>query len=139
MTTKLESDFSLLWDKEAEKHPAYPSFLKEMDGRAYGEEPLNNAWAWFKNGWDYNEATQSEKEDHGSPLLQSSLNALKKISQAPVPRQSLNPGIVNRLKRESLVESVHLPSPYKTIKGNVEHLRITVAGIEKITNQAAKK
>ncbi len=48
----LSSDLSLLRDGSAEKHPAYLAFCRQMRGRAYGEEPLNQAWAFFKKGWE---------------------------------------------------------------------------------------
>lgn len=62
------------------------------------------------------------------PLNKSALVALVDICGSPKPRQEFNPGIVNRLLREALVESVPLPSPYHTVKGDVMYLRITEAG-----------
>ena len=64
------------------------------------------------------------------PLSKTALDVLAGIAVAPVPRQVVNPGVVNRLTREHLVEVVDLPSPYKTVRGTVEHLRITPAGRE---------
>lgn len=46
-----ESDFSLLRDKNAAEHEGYDAFLTAMKGKLYGEEPLNDAWEWFKVGW----------------------------------------------------------------------------------------
>lgn len=63
------------------------------------------------------------------PLSEHALSELKDIAQTPVPRSSVNPGVVNRLLRESLVEEVSLPSPFKAHKGAaVAHLQITTAG-----------
>ncbi len=63
------------------------------------------------------------------PLSPSALHALAEIARAPVPRQEVNPGVADRLEREDLVEVVDLPSPHKTVKGTVRHLRITAAGL----------
>jgi hypothetical protein len=49
--TEPTSDLSLLPDK-AHTHAAYASFVKEMQGRQYGDEALNDAWLWFATGWD---------------------------------------------------------------------------------------
>lgn len=59
---KLESDLSLLYDEDAVDHPAYPSFVRQMEGREYGEDPLNEAWEWFRAGWDAHIARQLERE-----------------------------------------------------------------------------
>lgn len=40
-----------LRDPDAEKHTAYPAFCRQMLGRVYGDEPLNQAWDSFKKGW----------------------------------------------------------------------------------------
>lgn len=67
------------------------------------------------------------------PLSTHALAELRDIAASPVPRQSVNPGVVNRLQREDLVESVDLPSPFKVHKGaSIEHLRITSAGLQAI-------
>lgn len=50
--TELKNDLSLIEDPNAKEHPAYPAFCKEMEGRAYDSEPLNDAWVWFRDGWD---------------------------------------------------------------------------------------
>lgn len=62
------------------------------------------------------------------PLTSSARAALRRILDGPVPCQELNSGVVDRLLRGSLVEAVDLPSPYKTKKGSVRHLRILDAG-----------
>lgn len=50
-SAELSSDLSLLRDTHAKLHPAYQAFCRQMRGRAYGAEPLNQAWAFFKQGW----------------------------------------------------------------------------------------
>ena len=63
------------------------------------------------------------------PLTPHATGVLREISQAPQPQQAVNPGVVNRLLRESLVELVQLPSPYKKHKGSeIAFLQITAAG-----------
>lgn len=63
------------------------------------------------------------------PLSVHAREELRDIAMSPVPRQAVNPGVANRLLREALVESVALPSPFKTHKGGkIEHLQITQAG-----------
>ncbi len=51
-SSNLSSDFGLLTEKDADKHAAFPVFKKEMEGKAYGHEALNDAWQWFKRGWE---------------------------------------------------------------------------------------
>ncbi len=63
----------------------------------------------------------------------TAIQTLRDLSGRPAPPQSVNPGLANRLERESLVEEVALPSPYATHKGrNISHLKITAAGIERL-------
>lgn len=63
------------------------------------------------------------------PLTSHAKAELLDISKKPVPRSAVNPGVANRLLRESLVEVVMMLSPFKSHKGaEVEHLRITEAG-----------
>ncbi len=63
------------------------------------------------------------------PLSAHALEELRHIAQAPLPRSSVNPGVVNKLLSEKLVSSVQLPSPFKVHKGgNCEHLEITDLG-----------
>lgn len=62
------------------------------------------------------------------PLSEKAKDALRGLLAHPQPSQEYNPGVVNRLLREALVELVDLPSPYRTRKGNVSHLQITEAG-----------
>lgn len=63
------------------------------------------------------------------PLSDHARAELKDMRNKPVPRNSVNPGVSARLLRDALVESVQLPSPFKTHKGAlIEHLQITEAG-----------
>lgn len=63
------------------------------------------------------------------PLTHHALSELRLIVAHPVPSQDVNPGVVNRLLREALVECVQLPSPFKSHKGRlIEHLKATEAG-----------
>jgi hypothetical protein len=64
------------------------------------------------------------------PLSDHARVKLQLIADCPIPRQSVNPGVANRLLREGLVISTMLPSPFKTHKGQkIEHLRITEKGL----------
>lgn len=59
------------------------------------------------------------------PLSRHAMAVLEKLEAGPVPRQSINPGVCNRLLREQLVEEVQLPSPFKTHRGRlIPHLRL---------------
>lgn len=63
------------------------------------------------------------------PLSDHAKEMLRRIADAPIPRAEVNPGVVNRLLRDSLVEVVMLPSPYKTHGGRlIEYLKIVYAG-----------
>ena len=65
------------------------------------------------------------------PLSNYATEELRAIAAAPRVRCSINPGVVNRLMRENLVEPVELPSPFKThLGGNASYLQITDAGRE---------
>lgn len=63
------------------------------------------------------------------PLSAFALGKLRDISKLSVLRATVNPGVVDRLMRESLVEIVQAASPYKAHKGaHIDYLRITDAG-----------
>jgi hypothetical protein len=63
------------------------------------------------------------------PLSVHALQVLSAIANTPMPRQTVNPGVANRLLRESLVETQELASPFKAHKGGTcEFLCITEAG-----------
>lgn len=53
MTRQLASDFTLITNEhpEAEKHPAWTSFMKALDGHEIGGEALSDAWWFFRTGW----------------------------------------------------------------------------------------
>lgn len=62
-------------------------------------------------------------------LSAHAMAALRDIASKPLPRQSVNPGVANRLLRDGLVESVQISSPFTTHNGrSIEHLHITDAG-----------
>ena len=68
------------------------------------------------------------------PLSPLAAEELRRINNRPRPRQQINPGVVNRLLREVLVEVVLLPSPYAIHKGGlIDHLQITAQGKQKCT------
>jgi len=56
------------------------------------------------------------------PLSEHALRVLRRIEGAPVPRYLINPGVRDRLLRESLVEE-HMPQNSKHV-----HFAITDAG-----------
>lgn len=61
-------------------------------------------------------------------LSPMALAALGSLAVGPFPRQTFNPGIVNRLEREAFVEEYDMPNPYRTKAKTVRGLRITEAG-----------
>jgi len=63
------------------------------------------------------------------PLTDHAIGALRKLRAGPLPRQSLNPGIVDRLLREALIELEDGPSPYKTKPGTRQYAKITPGGL----------
>lgn len=50
--TVLFSDFTSLRDKHASQHPGFAAFTRALLGRALGGEALDDAWTWFKAGWN---------------------------------------------------------------------------------------
>ena len=67
------------------------------------------------------------------PLSAHAIAELRNIARSPEPTVGVNPGVINRLMRENLVEIVLLPSPFKTHKGRpANHLKITDAGRERL-------
>lgn len=46
-----KSEYGLITDFDCWKHPAWSSFTDLMEGREYGFEALNQAWAFYKAGW----------------------------------------------------------------------------------------
>lgn len=53
---------------------------------------------------------------------------LKSLGAGPLPQQSINPGVINRLLRETLIELIDGPSPYRTKPGIRSYAHITDAG-----------
>lgn len=49
---ELSSDFSMIQDSYAAQHPAWHAFKRQMIGRVYSRRHLNDAWGWFKIGWE---------------------------------------------------------------------------------------
>lgn len=50
----MKSDFTHItlskpWERS---HPAWDAFKEEMDGCGYGFDELNQAWHFFKSGWE---------------------------------------------------------------------------------------
>lgn len=62
------------------------------------------------------------------PLTDHARAALRRLRAGPLPRQEFNPGVINRLLREDLIECRMGPSPYKTRIGEREYAHITDAG-----------
>ena len=47
-----EEIYELLWQDDPYNHPAWPSFKEEMKDKRYGREPLNQAWWFYRIGWE---------------------------------------------------------------------------------------
>lgn len=70
------------------------------------------------------------------PLSAHAMSVLRDLSEQPIPKQEINPGVINRLLRERLAELVHLPSPYKKHNGGTcMHLKITEQGLRTLKHQ----
>lgn len=69
------------------------------------------------------------------PLTPAAYTVLTRLAEAPLPKPEVNPGVVNRLEREALIELVNLPSPYKSKPGLYLHLKITPAGLAALSNR----
>ena len=41
-----------IWQVNPEKHPSWSAFVTEMRNKSYGTESLNQAWYFFRTGWD---------------------------------------------------------------------------------------
>ncbi len=67
------------------------------------------------------------------PLSSAGFATLRSLRHRLIPTQEVNPGLVNRLMRDNLVEIVEHPSPYATHRGkSISHLRITEAGRQRV-------
>lgn len=69
------------------------------------------------------------------PLSAFALGVLRQIVESPLPTSGINPGVINRLLREGLVEIASLPSPFKKHKGGTcDHLRVTEKGRDRVAS-----
>lgn len=67
------------------------------------------------------------------PLTQHAVAALRSLTMGPLPAQTINPGVINRLMRSSLIEIVSMPSPYGTGRGkSIQHAKITEQGRQEL-------
>jgi hypothetical protein len=63
------------------------------------------------------------------PLKPGAIAVLQELTRRPAPCSQINPGVRDRLTRESLVEEIELPSPFAKNKGApIPHLQINDAG-----------
>lgn len=60
------------------------------------------------------------------PLKEASIAALRELLNGPIVRYAINPGVINRLRREGLIEESVSPS-----RGSVFY-RITEAGRKRL-------
>ncbi len=68
------------------------------------------------------------------PLSPHAITVLLRIATSPMPTVQINPGVVDRLLRENLVELVRLPSPFKTHKRKpIDHLQIVDLGWRRLS------
>jgi hypothetical protein len=67
------------------------------------------------------------------PLTDHAIGVLRELRLSPIPRFRLNPGVVNRLLRESLVEHVWASNDKsRNVTKEIEYIRITDAGRSRI-------
>ena len=57
------------------------------------------------------------------PLTAHARAVLAEIEKAPVPASTVNPGVRTKLINAGFAEIVQLPSPYKTVRGQINFLR----------------
>jgi len=60
------------------------------------------------------------------PLSAHAVTVLRSLERTSRPKYEINPGVVNRLLREQLVELVDRPTP--DLRGRRVHVRLTVEG-----------
>lgn len=74
----------------------------------------------------------SRKPLNGSktrPLSQHAFDVLASLTAGPQPTQTINPGVIDRLLREDLIEIAQLPSPYVSHNGRpISHAKATAGG-----------
>lgn len=67
------------------------------------------------------------------PLSAFAKETLRNLMSGPIPTNQINPGVGNRLMRETLVQIVELHSPYVSHKGkNIPHYEITEKGKQEL-------
>lgn len=91
------------------------------------DEDLGCAMACILAGYfrkeNYDGPTTERQED--PPLSDHAKGVLRRLLGGPVVINDINPGVMNRFRREDLVEIVRLPSPYKS---HTDWVQITEAG-----------
>jgi len=74
------------------------------------------------------------------PLKPATYEAMASLKSGPKPRNTINNGSIDRLLREALIDSVWLPSPFKTHKGSkIEFVQLTQAGLDALAARPAGK
>ena len=73
------------------------------------------------------------------PLTEHGFSALKQLRSGPLPAQSFNPGVIDRLLRESLIELKDGPSPYRTKPGVRSYAHITEAALAALSKARGEK
>lgn len=71
-----------------------------------------------------------------TPLSDKAKDALHGLLAHPTPYSEINAGIIDRLMREDLIETVMLQSPYRSHKGKkIRHVRLTQAGLNRLKSE----
>ena len=78
-------------------HPAWSSFVIEMKDRHYGWDPLNQAWAFYRHGWDTQLArlTLSEEE-------REALRWVLKFVHGALPSERIDPASIIGEQRRTM-------------------------------------
>lgn len=67
------------------------------------------------------------------PLTDHAVEVMGTLKTRAVPAQEINPGVLNRLLREQLIDLIDKPSPYKTHRGQpISHARLSDMGFERL-------
>lgn len=74
------------------------------------------------------------------PLSEHAYSVLKSlVRNGPRPSQEINPGVMDKFRREGLAVEVQLPSPYKTHKGGTcAHAKATDWAMLQINERTQK-
>lgn len=48
--------YDLIWQDDPYNHPAWVAFKQEMENKQYGREAVNQAWWFYRLGWEAREA-----------------------------------------------------------------------------------